>query len=174
MASTIPAVNTSRPKGVLAKNGKEPPNKLYKGFSTKSIIQNLNTNNAQKPYIILGTAAKSSIMKDKEVFNFEPAISDRNIAMPKLIGTPIAIAIPEETKVPIIYGKAPNDSLPGTAFQSVLVRKLNPSSIKISFDPSPIAKSIKTNIKRVYAAAAIIIHLKIGSNLDTFCNGIRE
>jgi hypothetical protein len=138
------------------------------------MIQNLKTNNAQKPYIILGTAAKSSIMKDKEVFNFEPAISDRNIAIPKLIGTPIAIAIPEETRVPMIYGKAPNDSLPGTAFQSVLVKKLNPSSVKISFDPSPTAKSIKTNIKRVYAAAPNIIHLKIGSNLDSFCNGIRE
>jgi hypothetical protein len=91
------------------------------------MIQNLKTNNAQKPYIILGTAAKSSIINDKEVFNFVPAISDRNIAIPKLIGTPIAIAIPEQTKVPIIYGKAPNDSLPGTAFQSVLVKKFNHS-----------------------------------------------
>ncbi len=78
--------------------------------------------------MILGTAAKSSIMKDKEVFNFEPAISARNIAIPNFIGTPIAIAIPEETNVPMIYGKAPNDSLPGTAFQSVLFKKFNPSS----------------------------------------------
>jgi hypothetical protein len=67
-------------------------------------------------------------MKDNKVFNFVPAISDKNIAIPKLIGTPIAIAIPEQTKVPIMYGKAPNDSLPGTAFQSVLVKKFNPSS----------------------------------------------
>ena len=113
-------------------------------------------------------------MKDNEVFNFVPAISDKNIAIPKLIGTPIAIAIPEQTKVPMIYGKAPNDSLPGTAFQSVLVKKFNPSSWKISFDPSPTAKSIMANMTKVYAAAPIIINLKIGSNFDNFVNGIRE
>ena len=147
---------------------------MCNGFSTKSTIQNLKTNNAQKPYIILGTAAKSSIVKDNEVFNFEPAISDRNIAIPKLMGRPIVIAMPEETRVPMIYGKAPKDSLPDTAFQSVSVKKLNPSSMKISLEPSPIAKSIKTNMKRLYAAAPIIIHLKMESNLDVFRRDIRE
>ena len=49
MASTIPAVNISKPKGVLAKNGIVPPKALCKGCSIKSLTQNLKTNKAHRP-----------------------------------------------------------------------------------------------------------------------------
>jgi len=51
---------------------------------------------------MLGTAANSSMTKDNKVFNLVPAISERKMAIAKLIGTPISIAMPELTKVPII------------------------------------------------------------------------
>ena len=49
IARTMPAVNTSRPNGVFAKKGIEPPKALYSGLSIRSIIQNLKTNRAQSP-----------------------------------------------------------------------------------------------------------------------------
>ncbi len=51
-----------------------------------------------------------------------------------LNGTPIAIAIAAVVNVPKIYGKAPKDSRPSTAFQSVLVINDNPSSSQIGYD----------------------------------------
>ena len=81
--------------------------------------------------MILGTAANNSITKDNGVLIFEEAISDRNTAIPKLIGTPIATAIPELIRVPMIYGKAPNDSRPSTEFQFVPVKNLIPSKENI-------------------------------------------
>lgn len=98
---------------------------------------------------MLGTAASNSITKDNDVDSFDGAISVKNMAMPKLIGTPIAIAIPELTKVPIIYGNAPNDSRPSTAFQSLPVKKKNPSCEKIASEPSLTVKITKPKMKRV-------------------------
>jgi hypothetical protein len=72
--------------------------------------------------MMLGTAASNSMMKDSGVDNLDGAISERKMAIPRLMGTPIAIAIAEVIKVPIIYGSAPKASRPYTAFQSVLVK----------------------------------------------------
>jgi len=80
---------------------------------------------------MLGTAANNSITKDNGVLIFEEAISDRNIAIPKLIGTPIATAIPALIRVPMMYGKAPNDSRPSTEFQFVPEKNLIPSKENI-------------------------------------------
>jgi hypothetical protein len=139
IARTIPAVNTSRPNGACPKKGMYPPKVLYKGFSIKSKIQNLNTNNAQKPKIMLGTAANNSITKDNGVLILGEDSSERNIAIPKLIGTPIAMAIAEVTKVPTMYGSAPKDSRPSTGFQFVPVKKLIPSNENIFTEPLPTA-----------------------------------
>ena len=95
-------MKTSKPKGVLAKKGIDPPKALCKGVSTKSLTQNLNTNKAHRPYIILGTAANNSIIKDNGTLTFGGAISERNMAIPRLIGTPIATAKAELIKVPMI------------------------------------------------------------------------
>ena len=35
----------------------------------RSLIQNLKTNNAHRPYMMLGTAASNSTMKDKGVID---------------------------------------------------------------------------------------------------------
>ena len=66
---------------------------------------------------MLGTAARSSVIKDNGVPMRGGAISEMKMAIAKLIGTPMAIAIAELKRVHIMYGKAPNDSLPSTAFQ---------------------------------------------------------
>ncbi|MFL6494111.1 MAG: hypothetical protein ACJ70N_04840, partial [Nitrososphaera sp.] len=55
------------------------------------------------------------------------AISEMNTAIPKLIGTPIAIAMAELKSVPTTYGSAPYASLPTTGFQLVSKRKFIPS-----------------------------------------------
>jgi hypothetical protein len=72
-----------------------------------------------------------------------------NTAIPKLIGTPIIIAIAELIKVPMIYGRAPYDSRPSTGFQSVPVRKPKPSNENISLDPSPTENATTTNMNKV-------------------------
>ncbi len=66
---------------------------------------------------MLGTAARSSVTKDRGVPIRGGAISDIKIAIAKLIGTPMAIAIAELSRVPIMNGKAPKASRPSTAFQ---------------------------------------------------------
>ena len=108
---------------------------------------------------MLGTAANNSIIKDNGVLIFDRMvdedISERNIAIPKLIGTPIARATAELISVPMIYGKAPNDSRPSTEFQSVLVKNFKPSMENIFSEPFPTAYVIRASIKRVYAAAPI-------------------
>lgn len=103
--------------------------------------------------MILGTAAKISITNERGVAKREAKpeddISDMNIAIPKLIGTPIAMAIPAQTRVPMIYGRAPKDSRPSTAFQSVPVRNPNPSNEKISQDPLITAYATRATISSV-------------------------
>src|SRR5438132_223631 len=101
IARTIPAVKTSRPNGVFAKKGTESPKALLSGTSIKSRIQNLKTKRAQSPYMMLGTAASNSITNDNGVASLPGEISEIKVAIPKLIGTPIAMAIPELTRVPI-------------------------------------------------------------------------
>ena len=79
------------------------------------------------PYII-GTLISSGIAMAIGVpISLGIAIFLSEIAGSKL-KTSLSFIIELLAAVPsIIYGKAPNDSLPGTAFQSVLVKKLNPS-----------------------------------------------
>jgi hypothetical protein len=52
--------------------------------------------------MILGTAANNSIINERGVARRDGDISDMNMAIPKLIGTPIAIAIAALTRVPIM------------------------------------------------------------------------
>jgi len=108
---------------------------------------------------MLGTAANNSITKDNGalIFDriFDEDISERNIAIPKLSGTPIARATAELISVPMIYGKAPKDSRPSTEFQAVLVKNLKPSNENIFSEPLPTVYNIRASIKRVYAAAPI-------------------
>ena len=108
---------------------------------------------------MLGTAANNSITKDNGVLIFDKIfdedISVRNIAIPRLIGTPIARATAELSSVPMIYGKAPNDSRPSTEFQLVPVKNLKPSMENIFSDPFPTAYNIRASIKRVYGGAPI-------------------
>ena len=108
---------------------------------------------------MLGTAANNSIIKDNGPLIFDRIldedISERNIAIPKLTGTPIARATAELISVPMMYGKAPKDSRPSTEFQSVLVKNLKPSKENIFSEPLPTAYNIRASIKRVYAAAPI-------------------
>lgn len=99
--------------------------------------------------MILGTAANNSITNERGVARREGDISDMNIAIPKLMGTPIAIAIAALTRVPTIYGSAPKDSRPSTAFQSVPVRNANPSDEKISQEPSITAYPTRATMSRV-------------------------
>jgi hypothetical protein len=120
---------------------------------------------AHRPYMILGTAANNSITKERGVAKREGDISDMNIAIPKLMGTPIAIAIAALIRVPTTYGNAPKDSRPSTAFQSVPVRNPNPSNEKISQEPSIIAYPTRATMSKVYPAAAMTIVLKILSLL---------
>ena len=56
---------------------------------------------------MLGIAASISTMKPIGVPIFGLAISEMKTAIPKLIGTPIAMAMAELTRVPMIYGSAP-------------------------------------------------------------------
>jgi hypothetical protein len=72
-----------------------------------------------------------------------------NTAIPKLIGTPIAIAMAELTSVPTMYGSAPYDSLPSTGFHSVLKRNPIPSSEKMGIEPWTTEVATSTSIKRV-------------------------
>src|SRR4029079_12347548 len=99
---------------------------------------------------MLGTAASNSITKDNGELNLDGAISARKNAMPKLIGTPISNAIPELINVPIIYGNAPYDSRPSTAFQLVPVTNpINPSCEKIFADPTPTENTTITIMNKV-------------------------
>ena len=109
--------------GLLQKNGIDPPKALYRGISIRPTLQNLKTSSAHTPSIILWTAANNSITKDNGVLIFGEDNSEPNIAIPKLTGPPMTIAIAGLTKAPIIYGKAPNDSRPSTEFQLVPVKK---------------------------------------------------
>ena len=100
--------------------------------------------------MILGTAANNSITNDMGAAKRGGDISDTNVAIPKLIGTPITIAIAELARVPIMYGKAPKDSLPSTAFQSVPVRNpITPSYEKISMDPRNTENATRDTIRTV-------------------------
>jgi len=103
--------------------------------------------------MILGTAASNSITKDSGVLILDDAISDRNTATPKLIGTPTAIAKAEVISVPIMYGKAPYDSLPSTEFQSVPVKKPKPSRENIFIEPFPTAIATSASMNKVKPAA---------------------
>ena len=76
------------------------------------------------------------------------------------IGTPIARATAELISVPMIYGKAPNDSRPSTEFQSVLVKNLKPSKENIFSEPFPTAYNIRASIKRVYAGSTYRHNIK--------------
>lgn len=107
----------------FTKNGIDPPKALYRGISIRPTLQNLKTSSAHRASIILWTAANNSITKDNGVLIFGEDNSEPNIAIPKLTGTPMTIAIAGLTKAPIIYGKAPNDSRPSTEFQLVPVKK---------------------------------------------------
>lgn len=107
--------------------------------------------------MILGTAASNSITKDSGVLILDDAISDRNTATPKLIGTPIAIAKAELISVPIMYGKAPYDSLPSTEFQSVPVKKPKPSRENIFIEPFPTAIATSASMNKVKPAAPMTI-----------------
>jgi len=83
-------------------------------------------------------AASNSITNDAGVPIRLGAISDTNAAIPRLIGTAIAIAIEAQANVPIIYGRAPKDSRPSTGFQSVPIKNCKPSEDNIGIDPSAI------------------------------------
>ena len=63
---------------------------------------------------MLGIAASISTMKPMGVPIFDGDISEINTAIPRLIGTAIAIAMAELRRVPMTYGSAPYDSLPAT------------------------------------------------------------
>ena len=54
-------------------------------------------------------------------------ISARNMAIPRLRGTPMRRAIAEVTMVPSRYGSAPNTSLPDTGFHLTSVKKPAPN-----------------------------------------------
>src|SRR5918992_1409535 len=114
---------------------------------------------------MLGIAASISTMKPMGVPNLGGDISEMNTAIPKLIGTPIAIAMAELTRVPTMYGSAPYDSLPSTGFQSVPKRNPIPSKEKMGTEPWTTEAATSTSIKRVYPAAPITTHLKIRSPL---------
>jgi hypothetical protein len=114
---------------------------------------------------MLGTAAKVSTTNDNGARNFGDATSERNMAIRRLIGTPTAIATAELKRVPIIYGSAPNDSRPSTAFQSVLVKNLKPSKENMSRDPLATEYTTIATINIVYAAAAIVTIRNILSTL---------
>ena len=77
------------------------------------------------------------------------AISETNTAIPKLIGTPIAIAMAELTRVPTMYGSAPYDSLPSTGFQSVLNKNRIPSREKMGVEPWTTETATSTNMRTV-------------------------
>lgn len=98
---------------------------------------------------MLGIAASISIMKPIGVPNLGGDISEMNTAIPKLMGTPIAIAMAELTRVPTTYGSAPYDSLPSTGFQSVLKRNLIPSYENMGIEPWATEAATSTNINRV-------------------------
>lgn len=98
---------------------------------------------------MLGIAASISMMKPIGVPNLGGDISEMNTAIPKLIGTPIAIAMAELTSVPMMYGSAPYDSLPSTGFQSVLKRNSTPSKEKIGIEPWTTEAVMSVSIKRV-------------------------
>ena len=98
---------------------------------------------------MLGIAASISMMKPIGVPNLGGDISEMNTAIPKLIGTPIAIAMAELTRVPTTYGSAPYDSLPSTGFQSVLKRNLIPSNEKMGTEPWATEAATSTSISSV-------------------------
>ena len=63
--------------------------------------------------MILGIAANNSIAVPSGLFNQSGESSVKKIAIPKLIGTAISIAINDVTKVPTIGTNAPNSSVTG-------------------------------------------------------------
>ena len=63
--------------------------------------------------MILGIAANNSIAVPSGLFNQSGESSVKKIAIPKLIGTAISIAIKDVTKVPTIGTNAPNSSVTG-------------------------------------------------------------
>src|SRR5438046_9881875 len=82
--------------------------------------------------MMLGTAARSSMILDTATFMTSGAISARKIAIPRLIGTPMIIAIDAVTRVPRMYGRAPK---PAAASQLTPVRNLKPKLVKAGKAP---------------------------------------
>src|SRR6266480_2428595 len=101
--------------------------------------------------MMLGTAARSSMILDTATFMTSGAISARKIAIPRLIGTPMIIAIDAVTRVPRMYGRAPK---PAAASQLTPVRNLKPKLVKAGKAPrtkttidsamTPITEAAKT------------------------------
>src|SRR5208282_3507011 len=99
------------------------------------------TNNAQRPYTTLGTAANISMMKTEGALSFPGEISDWKSATPRLTGAARTRANIVVTIDPYIDGKAPNEGEPtgGLGFQSDPTRKLNPKNLIDSALPLPIS-----------------------------------
>ena len=82
--------------------------------------------------MILGTAANNSTINEIGSLILVGAISERNIAIPRLRGTAIHNAINDVTNVPAMYGNAPKASRPSTGFHLSPVTNDNPSFSQIN------------------------------------------
>ena len=106
---------------------------------------------------MLGTAASSSTMLETTTLITSGAISARKIAIPKLIGTPIMMAIRAVTRVPKMYGRAPK---PVAASQLVQVRKLTPNFVNAGKAPRTKTTNESEIIATTEAAKASEPYLK--------------
>lgn len=114
-----------------------------------------NTNIPQKPYIMLGIAARISMRKLKGERIEEGAISERKTATPMLTGSDSRRASIEETTVPNIKGSAPNCSV--TGFQSEEKMKPNPNISLLSEESLYISRAMNmTNADTISANISVI------------------